>query len=154
MTTDIMPSSRRPSVHREAVRTAAAATYLVPLGRFLFALIFLAAVPMHFTAPGIQYAAGEGVPLAGILVPLSGVFALLGGLSVLLGYYARVGAALLAVFLLPVTLVMHDFWSVSDPMAAQLQQVMFMKNLAILGGALLIMYFGSGPFSVGERRRG
>ncbi len=141
-------------MHREAVRTAEASTYLVPLGRFLFAVIFLAAVPMHFTAPGIQYAASEGVPLAEILVPLSGVIALLGGLSVLLGYHARVGAVLLAVFLLPVTLVMHDFWSVADPMEAQLQQVMFMKNLAILGGALLVAYFGSGPFSLGDRRRG
>jgi putative oxidoreductase len=140
-------------MHREAVRTAEASTYLVPLGRLLFALIFLAAVPMHFTSQGIQYAASAGVPLAEILVPLSGVLALLGGLSVLLGYQARGGAALLAVFLLPVTLVMHDFWSVADPTEAQIQQVMFMKNLAVLGGALLIMYFGSGPFSLDRRRR-
>jgi putative oxidoreductase len=153
MTTDIMPSSRRP-LQREAARTAEASSYLVPLGRLLFAMIFVAAVPMHFTAQGVQYAASEGVPLAGVSVPLSGVLALLGGLSVLLGYHARVGAALLLVFLLPVTLVMHDFWSVADPMAAQLQQVMFMKNLAIMGGALLIVYFGSGPFSLGGRRRG
>jgi putative oxidoreductase len=52
------------------------------------------------------------------------------------------------VFLLPVTLLMHDFWSVADSTAAQMQQVMFMKNLALLGAALLIMHFGSGPFSV------
>ena len=138
---------------REAGRTAEASTYLVPFGRLLFALLFLAAAPMHFTAQGVQYAASEGVPLAEILVPLSGVLALLGGLSVLLGYHARVGAQLLVAFLLPVTLVMHDFWSVAEPMAAQLQQVMFMKNVAILGGALLLMHFGSGPFSLDRRRR-
>ena len=154
MATDVMmPSSRRANVKRDAVRAAEISTYLAPLGRLLFALIFLAAVPMHFTAAGIQYAAAEGVPLASALVPLSGVLALLGGLSVLLGYHARVGAALLVVFLLPVTLLMHDFWSVADPTAAQLQQVMFMKNVALLGAALLIMYFGSGPFSVERRRR-
>jgi len=75
-------------------------SYLVPAGRVLFALIFLQTVPMHFSEAGIQYAAAHGVPAAGLLVPLSGVMAFVGGLSVALGYYARVGALLLALFLL------------------------------------------------------
>jgi putative oxidoreductase len=48
----------------------------------------------------------------------------------------------------PVTLMMHRFWGLSDPQAAQLQQAMFMKNLALLGAALLIAVVGSGPRSV------
>src|SRR6266508_3304433 len=84
--------------------------------------------------------AGRGVPMAGLLVPLSGVIAMAGGLSVLLGYRARIGAWLLALFLVPVTVMMHPFWAVKEPMMAQIQMVMFMKNLSMLGGALLISY--------------
>jgi uncharacterized membrane protein YphA (DoxX/SURF4 family) len=43
---------------------------------------------------------------------------------------------------------MHAFWAVKDPMAAQMQMVMFMKNVSIMGGALLLSYFGSGPLSL------
>jgi hypothetical protein len=54
----------------------------------------------------------HGVPLAGILVPFSGVLARLGGLRVGLGYRAKLGAWLLAAFLIPVTLRMHNFWAI------------------------------------------
>ena len=74
-----------------------------------------------------------------------------GGLSVLLGGHARAGAWLLVAFLVPVTLAMHAFWAVPDPMMRQIQMAFFMKNLAMLGGALLIAYWGAGPFSLDER---
>jgi putative oxidoreductase len=127
--------------------------YVVPVGRMLFASIFLTSFAGHFSANTIAYAAGAGVPAAGFLVPASGVLALIGGLSVLLGYRAKWGAWLLVAFLVPVTLAMHNFWAVKDPMAAQMQFVMFLKNLSILGGALLITQFGSGPFSLDARAR-
>jgi putative oxidoreductase len=130
-----------------------ATRFLVPLGRLCFVLIFLAAVPAHFTGAGIGYAAQQGVPAAQVLVPLSGVLSLLGGLSVLLGYRARLGALLLAIFLIPVTLMMHKFWALPDPMQARMQQIMFMKNVAMLGGCFLLMYFGAGPFSIDARSR-
>jgi putative oxidoreductase len=98
------------------------------------------------------YAAQQGVPIAGLLVPLSGVIALAGALSVLLGYRARIGAGLLVLFLVPVTVMLHNFWAVADPMMAQMQQVMFLKNLSMLGGALLIAHFGAGPLSVDALR--
>jgi putative oxidoreductase len=50
-----------------------------------------------------------------------------------------------------VTLAMHAFWAMPDPMMRMMQQAMFMKNLAMLGGALLIAYFGAGPVSLDER---
>ncbi|HXH19695.1 MAG TPA: DoxX family protein [Chitinophagales bacterium] len=46
---------------------------------------------------------------------------------------------------------MHNYWAVTDPAMAQIQQAMFMKNISMLGSALLIAYFGSGPFSLDER---
>ena len=72
----------------------------------------------------------------------------MGGLSVALGYKARYGAWLLVLFLVPVTIMLHNFWAVTDPMMSRMQQVMFMKNLTMIGGALLISYFGAGPLSL------
>jgi putative oxidoreductase len=48
---------------------------------------------------------------------------------------------------------MHRFWAIEDPLMARLEQVMFMKNLSMLGGALLIAHFGAGPFSLDARTR-
>jgi putative oxidoreductase len=124
---------------------------IVLLGRILFALIFVMAGPNHFSSNTIAYAASAGAPLAHILVPVSGVIALLGGLSILLGYQAKIGAWMIALFLIGITPVMHPFWSVADPMMHQLQMIMFMKNLAMLGGALLITQQGAGPWSLDNR---
>ena len=125
---------------------------VVLLGRFLFAAIFVFSGLGHFAKPTIAYAASQGVPLPSVLVPLSGVIAIAGGLSILLGYHAKIGAWLVVVFLVPVTVMMHNFWTVKDPMMMQMQMMMFMKNLSMLGGALLITQFGAGPFSLDARR--
>ena len=124
---------------------------LVPLGRLFFSIIFILAGRTHFSPMAIGYAAHQGVPAANILVPVSGIIACLGGISVLLGYRAKIGAWLIVLFLVVVTPTMHNFWAASDPMTAQMQMGMFMKNLAMLGGALLIAWFGAGPVSVDER---
>ncbi len=123
------------------------------LGRLLFALIFLMSAPMHFTGQTIAYAASQGVPLASIAVPLSGVIALAGGVSILLGYRAKFGAWLQVLFLAAVTPMLHRFWAVSDPMMHQMQVVMFMKNLSMMGGALFISQSGAGPWSLDARRK-
>ena len=125
---------------------------VVLLGRLLFVAIFLTAGPNHFTKLAIGYAASQGVPLASIAVPISGLVALIGGLSVLLGYRAKIGAWFIVLFLTLVTLTMHRFWAVADPMMAQVQMIMFMKNVAMLGGALLLSQFGAGPWSLDARR--
>jgi putative oxidoreductase len=125
---------------------------VVVLGRFFFSLIFLMAGANHFSKQSIGYAVSAGVPLASIAVPLSGVLAIAGGLSILLGYRAKLGGWLLVLFLIPVTLMMHKFWTVQDPMMEQIQMILFMKNVSMLGGALLISQFGAGPFSLDARR--
>lgn len=112
-------------------------------GRFLYAVIFIFAGLNHFGAASIGYAASQGVPMANVAVPLSGILAIAGGLSILLGYQTRIGALLLIVFLVPVTVMMHAFWRVADPMQQQMQMTMFMKNVALLGGALA--FFVNGP---------
>ena len=126
--------------------------YVTLAGRVLYSFIFLMAPVSHFTAQAVAYAAQSRVPMPGLLVPLSGVIAFIGGLSVLLGYQAKRGAWLLVVFLVPVTFMMHAFWTVQDPMMHQFQLGMFMKNISLLGAALLISQFGAGPLSLDARR--
>jgi putative oxidoreductase len=127
--------------------------YTVLLGRILFSLTFVMGGISNFSKQAIEHAAAQGIPLASIAVPLSGVIVLLGGLSIALGYKAKWGAWLLVLFLVPVTVMMHNFWAVQDSMLAQMHQVMFMKNLSMLGAALLISYFGAGPLSLDRRQK-
>lgn len=124
---------------------------VVLLGRVLLSAIFIAAAPRHFTREGIAHAAALGVPMAQLLVPLSGVLAFAGGVSLLLGYRAQWGAWLIVAFLVPVTAMMHAFWRLQDPALIHTQQAMFVKNVALIGAALLVSQLGAGPFSLDAR---
>jgi putative oxidoreductase len=123
-------------------------------GRQLFSIVFILSAANHFTTPTVAYAARHGVPLAALLVPLSGIVALAGGVSVLLGYQTRLGASLLTLFLIPVTLMMHNFWAAPDASVGQIEKALFLRNVALLGGALFIGYFGGGPLSLDALLRG
>jgi putative oxidoreductase len=146
------PSATLEGIPGRSVRLPALLGLLVPAGRVLYSVIFLVAVQTHFMPATIGYAAAQGVRFPEVVVPLAGILAAVGGLSVAFGYHTRLGAGLLVAFLVPVTLAMHNFWTVSDPVMAAIQQAMFMKNLSILGGALLIAYYGPGPFSLDALR--
>jgi putative oxidoreductase len=127
--------------------------YLAPLGRVLFALIFILSAPHLISGAAVGTAHQHGVPFPSLAVPLAGIIAGIGGLSVALGYHGRIGAWLLVLFLVPVTLTMHAFWAEGTPAAAQTQQIEFLKNLALVGAALFVAYCGSGPVSFDERLR-
>ena len=127
--------------------------YIVLLGRILFSFIFLMTIMGHLKPESAQYAASAGVPMASVLVPLSGIIAFLGAVSIIIGYKAKLGAWLIVLFLVPVSFMMHKFWTVTDPMMMQMQMAMFMKNMSMLGGALLITYFGAGPLSIDNRKK-
>ena len=89
-----------------------------------------------------QYMMSKGIPLVGLLYLATVVVEVGGGLSVLLGYKARIGAIALALFLIPATLIFHTNF------ADQMQQIAFMKNLAIFGGLLTIVQYGAGRISL------
>jgi putative oxidoreductase len=123
---------------------------LVIIGRVFFSLIFLMTLMGHFKQQTIDYVSSQGVPAASYLVPLSGIIASVGALSIILGYKAKAGAWLLIIFLIPVTFYMHAFWKETDPL--KMQMTNFMKNLSLIGAALLITYFGSGPLSIDKEK--
>lgn len=112
------------------------------VGRVLLAAIFLLSAVGHFTQskPMAQYAASKGVPAAEAGVILSGVIGLVGALSIVLGIWADLGALLLVLFLVPVSLFMHPFWKESDAQARQMEQINFLKNVGLIGGALILFY--------------
>ncbi len=118
------------------------------LGRILFAAIFIISAPGDFTSAGVGYARAAGVPRPEILVPLAGVLSLVGALMLLFGIKPRVGAWLLFIFLVPVTLIMHRFWGVANPQMAQMQMVNFMKNLSMMGGTLMFQMIDRWPLAI------
>jgi putative oxidoreductase len=121
------------------------------IGRVLFSLIFFFSGFSLFSAATIGYTASQGVPLAGLLVPLSGMMSIVGSISIMLGYKTRIGAVLTAIFLVPVTLVFHHFWTIADPGTRETQMIDFMKNISMLGGSLILFVHGAGPFSLDAR---
>ena len=86
--------------------------------------------------------AGKGLPFTGLLLVLAIATEITGGLSVLLGYKARWGAGILLGFLIPTTLIFHN------NLADRMTQIMFLKNLAIMGGLLMVMEYGAGQIVV------
>jgi putative oxidoreductase len=122
-------------------------TAFAPIGRVLFALIFILSLPSMLGHEAVVHATHAGVPLARVAVPVAGVLACIGGLSVALGLHARIGALLIAIFLIPVTLFMHRFWGLGDLQMAHAQQINFMKNLSLFGAAIYIIFAGAGPYS-------
>jgi putative oxidoreductase len=128
------------------------------LGRLVFGAFFLYNGVHHFldTATLAQYAGAKGVPMPEAAVMLSGALLIVGGLSVLLGVVPRIGLACIILFLAGVTPTMHGFWSVTDPQMRQMDMAHFMKNVALLGGSLMMLAIPTPwPFSVeaAARRR-
>lgn len=111
------------------------------LGRILYGGFFVLNGLNHFTKTGMmaQYAGSKGVPSPKYAVLLSGLFILLGGLGILLGVYVQWSVLLLAVFLVAASFKMHNFWAVQDPMQKQMEMVQFLKNMALLGAALMVL---------------
>src|SRR5271165_3819312 len=140
-------TSQRSTADQSGAETTA--TAFVPLlGRILLTIVFFVSVPAHFGPVDLRYAKLAGVPMANVVVPATGLLMLIGSISVLLGYRAKLGAWLLVLFLVPVTLTMHGFWGAKDAMMAQLQMGMFIRNLSIVGGALFVSQFGAGAWSL------
>ena len=121
------------------------------VGRVLLSTIFLLSavgnkVPNFDALAG--YMAQAGVPAPRLMLAGAIVFLIVGSVSVIVGYKARVGAALLAVFLVLASYYFHNFWALADEQARQMQTIQFMKNLSMFGAMLFLIGNGAGPWSV------
>lgn len=81
----------------------------------------------------------QGMPAPKIAVAGTGIFVTLGGLSLLLGVYPVVGVILLIIFLLGVSIKIHNFWADQDPQTKMMEMINFTKNMALLGAALMFL---------------
>ncbi len=98
-----------------------------------------------------EYMAANGMFLTGFFLPGAIVFLLAGSIMVLLGWRTAIGATLLMIFLFPATLIFHDFWTL-EGQEAQLQMIMFLKNVSMFGGLLFVAAYGPGQLSLDARR--
>jgi len=85
-----------------------------------------------------MYARSKGVRGAAFWVVISGLLILLGGLGIVLGVYVQIALLLIIVFLFITSFVMHNFWAIADPQQKMVEMSNFMKNMALLGAALML----------------
>jgi putative oxidoreductase len=114
---------------------------LFVLGRVLFGGFFLWSGIQHFRNVDMLagFTGSKGVPAAKLAVMGSGLLIILGGLSIVLGVRPVWGVALISLFLIPVTFLMHTYWKHTDFMARINDQVNFQKNIAMLGAAWMLL---------------
>ena len=128
------------------------AGFIALCGRVALCAIFLSSALLNKIPNFMNVVAHmekEGVPLPRIALVITITLLIIGSIFVIIGYKARLGALMLLVFLIAATFYFHDFWNM-DAESAYVQQIMFMKNLSIMGAMLLILAMGSGPWSLSD----
>lgn len=123
------------------------------IARILLALMFILAGFSKFA--GLEgtagYIASKGLPMPQVLAFATAALEVVGGLALAVGFQARIAALLLAVFTVVASVIFHNFWAMPAEQAF-MQQLMFMKNLAVAGGLLFVFSAGAGPASFDARR--
>lgn len=111
------------------------------IGKILFGGYFIYSGVAHFTKLDAMtgYASSKGVPMAKAGVILSGIMMVLGGASVIANFHAKIGLILIGVFLVVVTVMIHQFWKQTDPMMRMGDAVNFNKNVGLLGATLILL---------------
>lgn len=125
------------------------------VARILISIIFLASGIMkivdwsgteaHMASRGMFW-----IPFFHVLALMTEIGA---GTCLLLGNKIRLSSAVLILFLIPVTLTFHNFWTYADPKEQQLNMIMFLHNLALMGGLMYVLVHGAGPVSVDANRK-
>jgi putative oxidoreductase len=124
------------------------------IGRALIALLF---IPAGFSkiagfAGVAGYIASKGIPMPEVCAALA-IAAELGlGILLLIGWQARWAALGLAIFVAVITPIFHNFWAMTDA-ARMMNQQAFFKNLAVVGGLLVLYVFGPGGFSLDAKSK-
>ncbi len=113
------------------------------LGRVMFAMLFVGLGTMHLAKPSefTTKARSNGAPGAKAMTVLTGLMMLVGGVLLVLGARRFVAAGLLAISLVPIAFLRHDFWNETDPAQRESQMGHFAKNIALAGAALVLASF-------------
>jgi putative oxidoreductase len=125
---------------------------VIPLvGRLLITYIFLTSGIAKLMAwqGNIAYMNTRHLPLVPLLLGIAAVIELAGSISLITGYQARIAAFVMFLYTTAVTVLFHNYWAFTGPMAGG-QETQFRKNLAIMGGLLMLAYCGPGSWSLGR----
>jgi putative oxidoreductase len=119
------------------------------VGRVLLALMFVWAGYGKITGYDgtAGFMASVGMPMVGVLLPLTILVELGGGIALIVGWQARWVALALAAFTLVASLIFHNFWAMTGA-AVMTNTLFFYKNVAVIGGMLMVFAFGPGRFSI------
>ena len=153
-----MAVATRSPFHRFAFGRTDASVHVAPLsktelvGRILLGAIFVLSGVMKLAdfQGSLGHMQAQGIPYASTLLLIAAFAELAGGLAVMTGFMTRLAAFGLFLFLIPTTLLFHDFWSYAGPERIA-QSAHFMKNLAIMGGLLVLMAHGAARHSIDQR---
>ncbi len=122
------------------------------IGRLLFVALFLPAGISKLTgfAGTVGYISSVGLPLPTLGAALALAVEILGSLALLAGFQTRIAALVLALFTLVASVFFHAFWGAA-PDQAFVQQLLFFKNIAVVGGLLVLAAQGAGGWSLDAR---
>ncbi|MES2059703.1 MAG: DoxX family protein [Patescibacteria group bacterium] len=111
------------------------------VGRIIFGLYFVYSGWQHFKnrQSYAAYAASKKVPMPMFGVLASGALIILGGLGVVFAVHKTLSLLLIIIFLIPVTVFMHNFWADTDPNTKMNNKIGFLKNTALLGAAMMML---------------
>ena len=153
-----MAVATRSPLHRFAFGRLDASVHVTPLsrtelvGRILLAAIFVLSGVMKLAdfEGALGHMQQHLVPYASTLLVIAAIIEIAGGLSIMTGFLTRLGAFALFLYLVPVTLLFHDFWNLAGQERIA-QSAHFMKNLAIMGGLLILMAHGAARHAIDRR---
>jgi putative oxidoreductase len=130
-------------------QVSAGGDWLLLLGRVLLSSIFVLSGYGKLMGLAAFAASLEknGVPFASTLAPVGACVEFFGGLAILLGIEIRYAALLMVAFVIVATLISHRFWELQDA-ARQAQMSNFMKNVAIMGGFVVLHVAGGGRYAL------
>jgi len=130
-----------------------AASAILFVGRVLFVGLFMSTAVNHIRSRVRYVAIAKGrIPIPYVAGWPAGVWLLLADASLVLGVWPDIGTLMLAAFLVPITILFHPFWAISDPAQRRTQEMNFYRNVSLVGAALalfaLFSVVGPGRFAI------
>ncbi len=127
---------------------------LTLVGRLLLALLFLPAGIGKITGfvGTVGYITSAGLPMPTVAAVIALTVEIVGGLALISGFGIRIAAMVLAVFTLVASVFFHNYWAVPTDQQF-VQQLLFFKNIAVVGGLLVLAAWGAGAWSVDALRK-
>jgi putative oxidoreductase len=123
------------------------------IGRILLSIIFLLSgcIKLASWSNMVGLLASKHLPMPTVALAIAVLIEIVGGLCVLTGYQARIAAWILFLYLIPTTLLFHNFWAMQGAMQQDMM-IHFLKNLAIMGGLLMVAAYGPGKLALGAKQ--